>query len=447
MFKMFINAFKVKEIRKKLFFTFCCLVLVRLGSLIPAPGINNATATEFLKLKFGGNEGFINMLTGGSLTKMSIFALSISPYITSSIIMQLLTIAIPALAELQKDGESGRKKIEKISRYLTVVLAVIESAAMAIGSKNSYSNVIQDGWLGVILVVLAFTAGSAFLMWLGENITEFGVGNGISIILLINIVSEFPGEFGRLFQNKVFVQEKFAGKFMATALIVLIVLVTLVLIVILQDAERRIAVQYSQKMVGRRMTGGNSTYIPLKVNTAGVIPVIFAVSIFQFPIVISSFFGVQAARTGTFWQKILYMCNTNNWFKFTGSNFEFKYTIGALLYIAMIIFFAYFYTSITFNPVEVAGNLKKSGGFVPGIRPGKPTIDFLTGVLNKIVFIGAVGLTIIALIPIVCSGAFNVTNLGFGGTSLIIVVGVILETVKQIESMMLTRHYKGFLSE
>ena len=447
MFKMFINAFKVKEIRRKLLFTFACLVLVRLGSLIPAPGISNEQASAFLQKMFNGNEGFINMLTGGSLEKMSIFALSISPYITSSIIMQLLTIAIPPLAEMQKDGESGRKKIEKYSRYLTVLLALIESTAMAIGFKNTANSPIQDGWLGVLLVVIAFTAGSTFLMWLGERITENGVGNGISIILLINIVAGLPSDFGLLYTNKVASQSKLIGKVLAGGLIIVIALATLVLIVLLQDAERRIAVQYSKKMVGRKMMGGSSTYIPLKVNTAGVIPVIFAMSIFQFPLVISSFFNKFPDRNGGFWGKVLYMCRTENWFDFTGDRFAIKYTIGALLYIVMIIFFAYFYTSITFNPVEIAGNLKKSGGFVPGIRPGKPTIDYLTGVLNKIVFIGAVGLTIVALIPIVCCGVFKIQSLGFGGTSLIIVVGVILETLKQIESMMLTRHYKGFLSE
>ena len=447
MFKMFINAFKVKDIRKKLFFTFLCLVLVRLGSLIPAPGIDNAVAREYLSLKFGGNTGFLGMLTGGSLEKMSIFALSISPYITSSIIMQLLTIAIPPLAEMQKDGESGRKKIEKYSRYLTVLLAVIESTAMAIGFKNTANSPIQNGWLGVILVVVAFTAGSTFLMWLGERITENGVGNGISMILLFNIVAGFPSDFSILYVNKVKSQSKLVGAVLAAALIIAFILITLVLIILLQDAERRIAVQYSKKMVGRKRMGGNSTFIPLKVNTAGVIPVIFAVSIFQFPLIISSFFNKYPSRDNGLWGKILYMCRTDNWFDIDGERFAFKYTVGVLLYIAMIIFFAYFYTSITFNPVEIAGNLKKSGGFVPGIRPGKPTIDYLTGVLNKIVFIGAVGLTIVALIPIVCCGVFNIQNLGFGGTSLIIVVGVVLETLKQIESMMLTRHYKGFLSE
>lgn len=447
MFKMFINAFKVKDIRRKLLFTFGCLVLVRLGSLIPAPGVNSAAAKGFFENIFGGeSSGFINMFTGGSLTQVTIFALGISPYITSSIIMQLLTIAIPALAEMQKDGESGRKQLEKISRYVTVLLALIEATAMGIGFKNQNTGIVQNGWLGVILIIVAFTAGSAFLMWLGENITEYGIGNGISIILLINIVAEMPGEFVRLFNTKVAGQEKLIGKVLASVIILAILVVMIVLIVILQDAERKIAVQYSKKMVGRKMVGGSSTNIPLKVNTAGVMPVIFAVSIFQFPIIICSFFNIHGskAKGASIGEKILYACNTSNWFHF---NKDFVYTIGALLYIAMIIFFAYFYTSITFNPVEVAGNLKKNGGFVPGIRPGKPTIDFLTDVLNKIVLIGAIGLMIVALIPIISCGAFRVENLGFGGTSLIIVVGVVLETMKQVESMMLTRHYRGFLSE
>ncbi len=447
MFKMFINAFKVKEIRRRLLFTFGCLVLVRLGSLIPAPGINNAAAKEWLTTTFQDSKGFIDMITGGSLTQMSIFALSITPYITSSIIMQLLTIAIPALGELQKDGESGRKKITKYSRYVTVLLALIESTAMAIGFKNSSPSPIQDGWLGVILVVVAFTAGSAFLMWLGENITEYGIGNGISIILLINIVSEFPQEFGVLFKNKVGSQSKLVYQILVAAFIVAIILVTLVLIVYLQDGERRIAVQYSKKMVGKKTVGGGSTYIPLKVNTAGVMPVIFAGSIYQFPVIISSFFGVSANREGKLWEKILYGCNMGSWFDFSNNLRYLKYTAFALFYIVMLVFFAYFYTSITFNPIEIAGNLKKNGGFVPGIRPGKPTIDFLTDVLNKIIFIGVIGLTIVAMIPIVCMGVFKTGNLGFGGTSLIIVVGVILETLKQLESMMLTRHYRGFLSE
>ncbi len=439
MFSMFINAFKVKDIRKKLFFTLICLVVVRLGSMIPAPGINQALISQYM----GSLDlGFFEALTGGSLSQMSIFALSISPYITSSIIMQLLTIAIPRLAEIQKDGESGRKKIAKYSRWLTVFLALIESGAMAIGFHNKTG--FTDGRIiTIFLIMLSFTAGSAFLMWLGENITQRGVGNGISIILLINIVASLPRDFVNLYRLFIKGASKPVFGVIAAVVIIAVVLVMLVLIILLQDAQRKIAVQYSKKMQGRKMVGGNASFLPLKVNTAGVIPVIFAMSIFQFPVIISSFFGVSGSRT-TFWRKVLYMCNTQNWFNF--GNGAFKYTLGAVFYVLMIFFFAYFYTSVTFNPIEVAGNMKKNGGFIPGIRPGKPTTEYLTKVLNYIVFIGAIFLAVIALLPIFFSGAFN-ASVSFGGTSLIIVVGVVLETMKQIESQLLVRHYKGFLND
>lgn len=439
MFSMFINAFKVKDIRKKLFFTFLCLIVVRIGSAIPAPGVKSGVVNSFLSLIEGS---FFDAMTGGSFTRLSIFALNISPYITASIIMQLLTIAIPKLAELQKDGESGRKKIAEISRYLTIVLALIEATPMAIGfSRQGYTD---SGVLTIIVIVAAFTAGSAFLMWLGENITERGVGNGISIILLINIVAGMPGTFALLFKNFVFDASKMIYGVIGAIVIVAVVVVTLVLIVLLQDAQRKIAVQYAKKVQGRKMVGGSSTYIPLKVNTAGVIPVIFAMSIYQFPIIISSFFGKTASRGPSLWNKFLYMCSSSSWFNFKDG--AFKYTLGAVIYVVMIIFFAYFYTSVTFNPMEVANNMKKNGGFIPGIRPGKPTTDYLNKVLKYIVFIGAVGLAIVALIPIFFSGAFN-AQISFGGTSLIIVVGVILETMKQIESQLLVRHYKGFLND
>jgi len=440
MFKTFINAFKVKDIRKKLTFTFLCLIVIRLGCQIVSPGIGEG-AKQFFN---ADNLGFLSMLTGGSLQRMSIFALNVSPYITASIIMQLMTIAIPRLAEMQKEGETGRKKIAEISRYLTVVLALIEGGAMAIGFHNS-GYLENDKWITVVIVVAAFTAGSAFLMWLGENITERGVGNGISIILLINIVSEMPSTFVALYKQ--FVENKAFGKaLLAVVVIVGALLATLVLIVLLQDAERKIAVQYSKKMQGRRMVGGNSSFIPLKVNTAGVIPVIFAVSIFQFPVVIAGFFGVSSNNpNGSVGEKILYACNSQHWFDISSGKM-FAYSIGALVYVAMILFFAYFYTSITFNPIEVSNNMKKDGGFIPGIRPGKPTTDYLVRVLNYIVLIGAVGLAIVALIPIIFGGVFN-AQLSFGGTSLIIVVGVVLETMKQIESQLLVRHYKGFLND
>ena len=442
MFSMFINAFKVKDIRKKLLFTFMCLLVVRLGSLIAVPGLASGAIENFtLTLK---DLDFLNAMLGGSLSNLSIFALNISPYITASIIMQLLTIAIPKLAEMQQDGESGRKKIASISRYLTIALSLIESTAMAIGFSNS-GYTVDSKALTIILIIASFTAGSAFLMWLGENITEYGVGNGISIILLINIVSQMPQSFTNLFQKFVTGESiKPVYRVIAALIIAAVVIATTVLIVALQDAERKIAVQYSKKVVGRKMVGGNSTFIPLKVNTGGVIPVIFAVSIYQFPIIISSFFGVTGERT-TFWRKVLYMCSTSHWFNISSFG-EFKYTLGAVFYVIMIIFFAYFYTSVTFNPMEVANNMKKNGGFIPGIRPGKPTTDYLNHVLTYIVLIGAVLLSVVALIPIIFCGVFN-ASVSFGGTSLIIVAGVILETMKQIEAQLLNRHYKGFLND
>ena len=442
MFKTLRNAFKIKDIRTKVLYTLFALIIVRLGSLIPVPGVDRGVFQSWLASTMGDNMGFLDALTGGSFTEMSIFALNISPYITSSIIMQLLTIAIPKLEELHKDGEEGRKKIAEISRYLTIGLAVIESVAMTIGFNNSGVLTTGNLFTNIVVITASFTAGSAFLMWLGERITEKGVGNGISMILLFNIVAKMPSDISNLFTKFVSGASNVGMGIVGAVVIIAVIVVTVVLIVLLQDAQRKIAVQYAKKMQGRSMVGGQSSFIPLKVNTAGVIPVIFAVSIMQFPIIVSSFFGVQADRT-TVWRKILYMLNTGSWFHF---NEEFVYTIGAVFYIAMIVFFAYFYTSITFNPMEVANNMKKQGGFIPGIRPGRPTTEYLNKVLNYIIFIGAVGLTIVAIIPIFFAGAFS-ARVNFGGTSLIIVVGVVLETVKQIESQMLVRHYKGFLND
>lgn len=445
MFKTLRNAFKIKDIRAKLLYTLIALLIVRLGCLIPVPGVDRDYFQLWLDSTMGDNLGFLDALTGGSFTEMSIFALNISPYITSSIIMQLLTIAIPKLEELQKDGEEGRKKIAEISRYLTIGLAVIESIAMTIGFNNT-NGVLRGGSLftNIIVITVSFTAGSAFLMWLGERITEKGVGNGISMILLFNIVAKMPADISNLVERFVTGAGSVGMGIVGAVVIVVVIVVTIVLIVLLQDAQRKISVQYAKKVQGRNMVGGQSSFIPLKVNTAGVIPVIFAVSLLQFPIIISSFFGVQGERS-TLWRKILYMFNSNNWFNFESFG-EFKYTLGAVLYIAMIIFFAYFYTSITFNPMEIANNMKKQGGFIPGIRPGRPTTEYLNKVLNYIIFIGAVGLTIVAILPIFFAGAFG-ARVSFGGTSLIIVVGVVLETLKQIESQMLVRHYKGFLND
>ncbi len=442
MLKTLRNAFKIKDIRNKILFTFMALIIVRIGSLLPAPGVNHEYISGWLNQNFGDGLSFLNAFTGGSFSRMSLFALGIGPYITSSIIMQLLTIAIPKLEELQKDGENGKKKIAEISRYVTIGLAIIESVALVIGFGGS--GVLEGGisFTNILVITCTFTAGSAFLMWLGERITEKGVGNGISIILLINIVAGMPTDILTLYEK--FIKGQPVVNAVAAALIIIAIIVFMVVVIILlQDAQRKIAVQYAKKVQGRKMVGGQSSFIPLKVNTAGVIPVIFAVSLMQFPIIIASMFGLQAERA-YFWPKVLYMLNSQNWFDL--NNGAFKYTVGLLIYMALIVFFAYFYTSITFNPVEVANNMKKQGGFIPGIRPGKPTSEYLTKVLNYIILIGAIFLTIVAVIPIAFSGMFN-AQVSFGGTTIIIVVGVVLETMKQIESQMLVRHYKGFLND
>ncbi|MCM1553472.1 MAG: preprotein translocase subunit SecY [Butyrivibrio sp.] len=429
------NALKIKEIRKKLLYTLGMLVIIRLGSQLPAPGIDGEFFREWFRTQMGDASGFIDAITGGSFLSMSIFALNISPYITSSIIMQLLTIAIPKLEEMQRDGEDGRKKIVAITRYVTVALAILQATAMAIGfGRQGYLT--EYNALTVITAIAALTAGSAFLMWVGERITENGVGNGISIVLTINIISRMPEDFMNLYRQ--FVAGKApATAILAAAIILAIVIGMVVLVIILNDGVRRIPVQYAKKVQGRKMVGGQTSNIPLKVNTAGVIPIIFAQSIMQMPIMICSFVGYQGQGI---WAHILNGLNSNNWCKPSDP----VYSIGLLVYIVLIIFFAYFYTSITFNPLMIADNMKKQGGFIPGIRPGKPTSDYLDKVLNYIVFIGAVGLTIIAVIPYFFNGVFG-ASVSFAGTSLIIIVSVILETVKQIESQMLVRNYKGFL--
>ena len=436
MLKTLRNAFKIKDIRKKLLYTFAMLVVIRIGSQLPIPGVETAFFKDFFAQQNNDAFGFFNAMTGSSFTNMSVFALSITPYITSSIIMQLLTIAIPKLEEMQRDGEDGRKKIAEYTRYVTVALALIESIAMAVGFGGQ-GLLSEFNAISVIIAVVTMTAGSALLMWIGERITENGVGNGISIVLLFNIISSLPSLYTRFMSGK-----SVAVSAVAAIIIVAIVIAIVVFVVVLQDGERRIPVQYSKKMQGRKMVGGQSSNIPLKVNTAGVIPVIFASSIMSFPVVIAQFFGSRI-NYDSIGGHILLMLNSSNWFKPERP----VYSIGMLVYIALIIVFAYFYTSITFNPLEVANNMKKSGGFIPGIRPGKPTSDYLNSILNYVVFIGACGLTIVCIIPIMVSGLFNVSRLSFGGTSLIIIVSVVLETIKAIESQMLVRYYKGFLND
>ena len=438
MFKTVRRAFQIEDIRKKIFYTFMMLVVVRLGSQLPTPGVNPDYIKNFFAQNTGDAFNFFNAFTGGSFEQMSVFALSITPYITSSIIIQLLTIAIPKLEEMQREGEDGRKKIASFTRYLTVALALMESTAMAIGFGRQ--GLLQEyNFVNAAIVVLTLTGGSALLMWIGERITENGVGNGISIVLLINILSRVPSDLNTLFER--FVKGKTIAKGgLAAIIIAAIILVLVVMVVILQDGERRIAVQYSQKMQGRRMVGGQSSSIPLKVNTAGVIPVIFASSIMSFPVVIAQFFTVDYTSIGG---RILMMLNSSSWFRPEQP----VYSIGLVIYLVLIVVFAYFYTSITFNPLEVANNIKKQGGFIPGIRPGKPTSDYLNSILNYIVFIGACGLIIVSIVPIIVSGLFSISRLSFMGTSLIIIVGVVLETIKSIESQMLVRNYKGFLND
>ena len=431
------RAFQVEEIRQRLFFTFLMLIVVRLGSELPTPGVDPTYIQNFFASQTGDAFNSFDAFTGGSFTQMSVFALSITPYITSSIIVQLLTSAIPKLEELQKEGEEGRKKMTAITRYLTVALALIESAAMAIGFGRQ-GLLVEFNFVNAAVVIMTLTAGSTLLMWIGERITEKGVGNGISIVLLINILSRIPQDFVTLYSQ--FMSGKsLANAALAAVIILLILLVVIVFVIILQDAVRKIPVQYSQKVVGRKTIGGQSTNIPLKVNTAGVIPVIFASSLMQFPIVIASFLGKgDGDGIGS---EILRGLNSNNWCD--PSNLQ--YSWGLIVYILLTVFFAYFYTSITFNPMEIANNMKKSGGFILGIRPGKPTVEYLTKILNYIIFIGACGLVIVQIIPFFFNGVFG-ANVSFGGTSMIIIVGVVLDTIKKVESMMLVRNYKGFLN-
>ena len=433
------NAFKIREIRSKIIFTLLMLAVIRLGTLITVPGIyGDQFSAWFKNLTAGGTFGFMDRFTGGSFEQMSILALNITPYITSSIIIQLLTIAIPKLEEWQHDGEEGRKKLTNMTRYITIALALVESIAMAVGFYRNGLLIKSQNWVYCVEIVAALTAGSAFLMWIGERITDYGVGNGISIVLTINIVSRMPQDLKTLYtqflENHSVVQKAVYGLIILTIIVAMVVLV-----VLLNDAERKIPVQYAKKLQGRRLVGSSGAEIPLKVNTAGVMPIIFAMSLFQFPIIVSQLLGYKG--TGI-WSEVLKYLNEGNWFQTS----QWKYSIGLVVYVLLMIFFAYFYTDITFNPLEIADNLKKQGGFIPGIRPGKPTSDYLQTMLKYIVLIGVCGLIIIAVLPIVFNGLFN-ANVSFGGTSLIIVVSVILETVKQIESQMLVRNYKGCLDD
>ena len=391
-----VSAFKNKQLRKKLLFTTLILIVVRFGSQLPIPEIDSAQISAYLKSTLGDSFSLLNSFTGGSFMQMSVFALSVTPYITSSIIMQLMTIVIPALEEMQKDGEDGRKRMAKITRYVTVVLAIIEGAGLAIGFANQGALGTDYTTFTIVTMIIALTAGAVLVMWLGERITESGIGNGISIILLVNIVSGMPGDFTSLY-NQFMKGKQIGPALIAGCVIVGVVLAVVVFVIVLSDAERHIPVQYSKKMQGRKLVGGQQSKIPLKVNTAGVIPIIFASSIMQFPIMLQN---VLKYENNGFIGKALTSLNSSTWFDASHP----KRSIGLLIYIVLVVLFAYFYTSITFNPLEISNNMKKQGGFIPGIRPGKPTVDYLNKILKYIIFIGAAGLTIVAVVPFFFNG-------------------------------------------
>ncbi|MCR5482562.1 MAG: preprotein translocase subunit SecY [Clostridia bacterium] len=423
MLKTIGQAWKIADIRKKIIFTLLMLVVFRLGSNIPVPGIDRAVLDEV----FNGGTGLFtlfDMFSGGAFSNFTIFALSITPYITASIILQLLTIAIPALENLAKEGTEGRKKIAQLTRYLTVVLAFIQAIGLTVGMFNRA--VINKDFFSVAIIVLVLSAGTAFLMWLGEQINENGIGNGISLIIFGGIVSRLPSAL-----HTTGVQFKAGEIGIVTILVFLIFAVIVILgIILIQQGQRRIPVQYAKRVVGRKMYGGQSTHIPLKVNQAGVIPVIFSLSLLQFPITLTYFWPNSAFAT---W--------VAKWISPYGNPGVWIYIV---LNIILTFFFTYFYTAVTFNPVDVANNMKANGGFIPGIRPGRSTIDYLNKVMTRITFVGAAFLAVIATMPYVISN-FTAIDFRFGGTSLLIAVGVALDTMKQLENQMVMRNYQGFL--
>ena len=417
------NAWKIPELRKKIIFTLFILLLYRVGNVIPVPFIDVDTLSTYFNQTLSGTIlGLYNAMSGSAFSRATVFALGIQPYINSSIIIQLLTIAIPALERLAKDeGEEGKKKIARITRYATVGIGLLMGWAYYMMLKNyssaSFSIITETGFMPAMVIILAFTAGSALVMWLGEQITEFGIGNGISMILFANIVSGLPRMVGNLIAMSWW-----------QILIVLVGMIALILFIIfINDAERRIPIQYAKRVVGRKVYGGQNTNLPIKVSMAGVMPIIFAQSICSLPATVCAFTG----HTSGWWYENVW--GSSSW-------------TYAVIYFLMIFFFSWFYSTIQYDPVEIANNLKKNGGFIPGFRPGKPTADFIHKVINKILVFGAVYLGVVALLPIVAGNLMaGVRNLAIGGTSIIIIVGVALETVKALEAQMLMRHYKGFL--
>ena len=453
MIKTVRDAWKIPELRNKILFTIFALLIFRLGAAIPVPYINADQLETYLSAQSGTILGLMNAMSGSAFSMATLFALSVQPYINSSIIIQLLTVAIPALERLAKEGgEEGRKKIASITRYTTVAIGLLQGFGYYT-LINSYGLVETEGlpaiWVGLV-IVLSFTAGSAFLMWLGEQITEFGIGNGISILLFAGIVSRFPRMVSDIVTGLGYYNNPLTDEMKANMtetqiaayqnaalapwmipLIIIGMLALVVFIVFISNAERRLPVQYAKRVVGRKMYGGQSTHIPIKVNMSGVMPIIFAQSIASLPATIGAFAG-WTTTSGGFGGALMNLFDTTKPFY-------------SILYFLLIVGFSYFYATMQFNPIEVANNLKKNGGFIPGFRPGKPTADFIMKVLNKITMFGALYLSVVAIAPIITGNLVSYNSLAIGGTSVIIVVGVALETVKQMEAQMLMRHYKGFL--
>lgn len=411
------NVFKIPELRQKVAFTLAMFLVFRAGTHIPVPGVDASVIEQLFNQ--GNLFGLLDLFSGGALSKFSVFAMSITPYINSSIIMQLLTVVVPKFEQWAKEGDEGRKKITQITRYGTVLLGFVQAIGMAFGLKMA---ILNPGAGSIILIALTLTAGTTFLMWLGEQITEKGIGNGISLIIFAGIVSRLPDGLIQIYQYLM------AGtiNYFNLGLFIIIAVAMIVFVILIQQGQRKIPVQYAKRVVGRKMYGGHSTHIPLKVNQAGVIPIIFASSVLMFPITIAQFIDVDWVKTVAEW-------------------FAWGTILNTTMYALLIIFFTYFYTAVTLNISDMAENMKKYGGFIPGLRPGKPTADYLDRVMTRITLAGAIFLAFIAILPNIVVWATNIQGVYFGGTALLIVVGVALDTMKQIEALILMRHYQGFM--
>ena len=443
MFKTLKNAFKTPEVRKRILYTLLLIVIFRLGCFITVPGVDTFALEESMSNSANSVTGIINTISGGAFSRLSVFSMSISPYITAQIVVQLLAMIIPSLEKLRKEGgEVAKRKMNKYTKILCVILSLIEGLGIYISySKSGSSIFIDNSFFTALLVVGSFMAGTAALIWLGEEITEKGIGNGISMLIFVGIISRLPATLPKLW-NLIASPSGFSTVGFVTVIGIVIGAILLVAgVVFVQDAERRVPVQYAKKVVGRKMYGGNNTHIPMKLAMAGVMPIIFASSFMTFPAIAIQIFGSSQIGTGSFWDKVYNFSNATS-----SSSVAIGYTIAnALVYFLLIVGFTYFYTFATFNPAEVATQIKQNGGFIPGIRAGKPTSDYLTSILTKITLFGSVFLSIIAILPMLMR--FTGLNLSFGGTSILIVVGVALETVTQLESLLVMRHYKGFLKK